>query len=201
MAGSARARGSGLTVDVGALYFVTGGARSGKSAFAEALAVASSRQVVYLATMEPLDHELERRVARHREGRPAGWRTIEAPLDLFAALNNAGSEACVLLDCLSLWVTNRLMPLGDPPASDALDALERAIETDLAALIEAQHARSGELIVATNEVGSGVVPPSALGRAYRDLLGRANQQVNLAASRAWILVSGRALELPPAIET
>lgn len=189
-----------VDLEVGALYFVTGGARSGKSTFAERLASASARPVVYLATMEPLDEELTQRVARHREGRPADWRTIEAPLDLRAALEQAGPEACVLLDCLSLWVTNRLMPLGDPPARADLEALERALEAELAALIEVQRGRAGELIVVTNEVGSGVVPPSALGRVYRDLLGRANQQVSAAASRAWLLVSGRALELPPLLE-
>jgi adenosyl cobinamide kinase/adenosyl cobinamide phosphate guanylyltransferase len=188
---------------VGALYFVTGGARSGKSAFAQALcerlaaAEAASATLVYLATMEPLDAELERRVAKHREARSAAWRTIEAPLGLSAALADAGLDAWVLLDCLSLWVTNRLMPLGDPPAAAALDALERDIEAELDDLIEAQRARAGALVVVSNEVGSGVVPPSALGRAYRDLLGRANQQVSAAASRAWLLASGRALELPP----
>jgi adenosylcobinamide kinase/adenosylcobinamide-phosphate guanylyltransferase len=182
---------------VGAVYFVTGGARSGKSAFAQRLAVAAGRPVVFLATMEPLDAELEQRIARHREERPADWRTIEAPLDLRTALVEAGPEACVLLDCLSLWVTNRLMPLGDPPAAGALLDLERAIEADLTALLDLQRGRTGELIAVTNEVGSGVVPPSALGRAYRDLLGRANQQVSAAATRAWLLASGRALELPP----
>jgi adenosylcobinamide kinase / adenosylcobinamide-phosphate guanylyltransferase len=186
---------------VGVLYFVTGGARSGKSTFAERLATASARPVVYLATMEPLDEELTQRVARHRDTRPAAWRTIEAPVDLCAALEQAGPEACVLLDCLSLWVTNGLMPLGDPPAPANIEALERVLDSELAALIETQGGRAGELIVVTNEVGSGVVPPSALGRAYRDLLGRANQQVSAAASRAWLLAAGRALELPPPFET
>jgi adenosylcobinamide kinase/adenosylcobinamide-phosphate guanylyltransferase len=185
---------------VGALYFVTGGARSGKSAFAQSLAETSARPVVFLATMEPLDAELEARVARHRETRPATWRTIEAPLDLCAALAGADPKACVLLDCLSLWVTNRLMPLGDPPRAADLMSLELTFNAELGALLDLQRARAGELIVVTNEVGSGVVPPSALGRAYRDLLGRANQQVSAAASRAWLLASGRALELPPPFE-
>ena len=189
---------------MGALYLVTGGARSGKSAFAQQLAERAAAEdgapalpVIYLATMEPLDDELERRVARHREARPATWRTIEAPLDLRGAIAAAPHEACLLLDCISLWVSNRLMPLGDPPSTADLDVLEQEIEQELEALVALQRARAGALVVVSNEVGGGVVPPSALGRAYRDLLGRANQQVSAAASRAWLLAAGRALELPP----
>ncbi len=147
--------------------------------------------------MEPLDDELAERVARHRSVRSPGWRTIEEPLDLERALAACPPDATVLLDCLSLWVTNRLMPLGDPPALDALSVLESQIDTHIDALLRGQKARAGELIVVTNEVGGGVVPPSALGRAYRDLLGRANQRVSAGATRAWLLIAGRALELPP----
>ncbi|MFN8638366.1 MAG: bifunctional adenosylcobinamide kinase/adenosylcobinamide-phosphate guanylyltransferase [Dehalococcoidia bacterium] len=184
---------------MGAVLFVTGGARSGKSAFAQRLAEASARPVVFVATMEPLDAELAERVARHRSARPASWRTIEEPFDLGRALVACERDACVLLDCLSLWVTNRMMPLGDPPALDALAALESELDSDIDALLETQSAREGELIVVTNEVGGGVVPPSALGRAYRDLLGRTNQRFSAGASRAWLLVAGRALELPPPV--
>jgi adenosylcobinamide kinase/adenosylcobinamide-phosphate guanylyltransferase len=89
------------------------------------------------------------------------------------------------------------MPLGDPPSTAALEVLEDEIEQELGTVVALQRARAGALVVVSNEVGSGVVPPSALGRAYRDLLGRANQQMSAAASRAWLLASGRALELPP----
>ena len=180
------------------LWFVTGGARSGKSSYAERLASATGRGVVYIATMEPLDEELVRRVAAHRAARTAGWETVEAPLDPAGALEAADPERCVLLDCLSLWVANRMGPLGDAPAPDDLAHLERTLQADAARLIDAARAREGETIVVTNEVGSGLVPPYPLGRAYRDVLGRVNQQVSAAADRAWLLVSGRALELPPA---
>lgn len=186
---------------MGRLYFVTGGARSGKSRFAQALAEAETGEVVYLATMEPLDDELVRRVARHRAERPSSWHTVEAPRDLERAITGAPGDATILLDCLSLWVTNRLLPLGDDPTPDATEHLERALEGELDACIDVQRERGGTLIIVTNEVGSGIVPPSALGRVYRDLLGRANQRVSLRADRAWLLVAGRALELPaPALD-
>lgn len=183
---------------MGDLYFVTGGARSGKSSFAQHLALATGRPVAYVATMEPLDEELEARVARHRGSRPATWTTVEAPDDLVSALRETPPDTCVLLDCVSLWVTNRLMPLGDPPPLPDVDHLETNLEAHVTALLEIQAARRGELIVVTNEVGSGVVPPTPLGRAYRDVLGRVNQQFSQRATRAWLLASGRALELPPA---
>ena len=180
-----------------ALWFVTGGARSGKSRHAERLAASTGHPVVYIATMEPLDDELARRVAAHRAARPAEWRTVEAPLDPPSAIEAADAGACVLLDCLSLWVANRMAPLGDSPAPDAVERLERELDADASRLIAAARAREAETIVVTNEVGSGLVPPYPLGRTYRDALGRVNQHVSAAADRAWLLVSGRALELPP----
>ena len=153
------------------LWFVTGGARSGKSGYAERLASATGRGVVYIATMEPLDEELVRRVAAHRSARPASWDTVEAPLDPAGALEAADPGQCVLLDCLSLWVANRMGPLGDAPASGDLAHLERTLQVEVARVIDAARAREGETIVVTNEVGSGLVPPYPLGRAYRDVLG------------------------------
>ena len=182
---------------MGEISFVTGGARSGKSRFAEALAARSDRLVVYIATMEPLDDELLARVARHRAERPAHWTTIEAPSDPTSALQSAPDDACVLLDCLSLWVSNRLLTLGEAPALRDLETLEAGLAREVDGLIATAHARSGPSILVSNEVGSSVVPESHLGRAYRDLLGRTNQQVAAAASSAWLLVAGRALLLPP----
>lgn len=185
---------------MGEVLFVTGGARSGKSTFAEQLALeAAARgvEVCYLATMEPGDDELRDRIARHQARRPEAWRTVEEPVELAAAVRAADADACVLVDCLSLWVTNRLMQVGsDDPSLDAIDALEAALDGEVDALLAASTTRPGTTIIVTNEVGSGLVPPYPLGRAYRDLLGRVNQRVSRAAGRAWLLVSGRALPLP-----
>lgn len=183
---------------MGDLWFVTGGARSGKSRYAERLARESGRPVVYVATMEPNDDELRRRVERHRASRPADWTTVEAPLDPAAAVRAADRDACVLLDCLSLWVANRLMGLGETPDGDAVDALEAALCADADALVEWAASRTGPTVVVTNEVGAGVVPEYPLGRVYRDLLGVVNQRVASRATRAWLMVAGRPLELPPA---
>lgn len=186
---------------MGDILFVTGGARSGKSTFAEHLARRSDAPVVYLATMEPGDDELRDRIQRHRSRRPAAWTTVEEPLTISEALGETPSEACVLIDCISLWVTNRLMTLGtDEPDLDAIAGLERALDAEVDALIDAARARTGTTIAVTNEVGGGIVPPYPLGRVYRDVLGRVNQRISCAADRAWLLVSGRALELPPPIE-
>lgn len=183
---------------MGDLWFVTGGARSGKSTFAESLALGTGVEVVYVATMEPGDEELRDRVQRHQERRPAGWTTVEEPLRLAPALTAVPATACVLIDCVSLWVTNRLLELDDEePSLAAVAALEDALDAEVGALIEAARAREGITIAVTNEVGGGLVPPYALGRVYRDVLGRVNQRLSRTADRAWLLVSGRALELPP----
>lgn len=198
---------------MGALLFVTGGARSGKSRFAVRLAEAEARRgrpVVFVATMEVLDDELRERVARHRAARPPGWSTVEAPLSPASALGGAPEEACVLLDCLSLWLSNLLLAAPEAAAAseerappEALDPqlrarLESSIGADVEILLRAITQRRGTTIVVSNEVGGGVVPPSPLGRLFRDVMGSANQQVAAAADRAWLLVAGRALELPPA---
>jgi adenosylcobinamide kinase/adenosylcobinamide-phosphate guanylyltransferase len=178
------------------LLFVTGGARSGKSRFAERLAAASGRAVVYLATMEPLDEEVRARIARHQTERPADWATVEAPLDIVTAVRDAPSESCVLLDCLSLWVSNQLLAPPGAVKAEALAELEAVLEGAIEDVARLTRTRQGDVILVTNEVGGGLVPDHALGRAYRDLLGRANQRASRLADRAWLLVSGRALPLP-----
>lgn len=186
---------------MGDILFVTGGARSGKSTFAEHLARHSGAAVVYLATMEPGDDELRDRIQRHQARRPASWTTVEEPLAIGEALSATPSGSCVLIDCISLWVTNRLMSLGtDEPDLDAIAALEAALDAEVDALLAAARAREGTTIAVTNEVGAGIVPPYPLGRVYRDVLGRVNQRTSRASDRAWLLVAGRALELPPSIE-
>src|SRR5690606_13223874 len=131
-----RAAGLGAGPDpelaVGAIWFVSGGARSGKSTFGERLAAETALPARYVATMLPSDEELLDRIARHRAQRPQAWETVEAPRDLLGAVQAAPSEACVLIDCLSLWVTNRLLDLDtEEPAVDAVDALEGALDAEV----------------------------------------------------------------------
>ncbi len=166
-----------------ALMFVTGGARSGKSAFAEALASGAGAAVTYVATGEALDPEMTRRIAHHRQRRPAEWSTVEEPLHLAGALT--AIEGTALVDCVSLWVSNQLM-------------VRRTDEEVLAAtdaFVAAATLHRGRVIVVTNEVGSGIVPDNELARRYRDVLGWVNQRIAHAASDAWLLASGLPLRL------
>ncbi len=151
---------------VGELTLITGGARSGKSGFAESLALAPGGPVTYIATLDPGDEEMRDRVARHRARRPASWRTIEAGADLLTAVAGADANDTLLLDCIAVWLSNRLLSLDDEaPTPAAVAQLEDALAAAVAAFLDAIEARSGPAIVVTNEVGDGVVPPYALGRA------------------------------------
>lgn len=185
---------------MGDLTLITGGARSGKSAFAESLATRLDLPVTYIATLTPLDDEMRDRVARHRARRPDTWRTIEVDdaNDLVAVVGAADDGDALLLDCIAVWTSNRLLALGDDePAPDVLAQLDGTVTLEIAAFLAAIRARSGPAIVVTNEVGDGLVPPYALGRAYRDLLGRVNQQLSREAQQAYLVVAGRPLPLPP----
>ena len=183
---------------MGEISFITGGARSGKSRFAERLARETGRPLVYLVTMIAGDEELAARIAAHRRDRPEDARTIEEPRDPAGVLAAEDGASCVLLDCLSLWVSNRLLELGETPDLEAVADLGRELDGEAERLIALARAREGETIVVTNEVGGGLVPEYPLGRHYRDLLGRVNQRAAAAADRAWLMVAGRPLPLPPA---
>ena len=167
------------------LTFLLGGARSGKSGLAARLAAAGDREVVVIATGEARDEEMAERIRRHRSERPPEWGTVEEPLDLEGALASVPEEACALVDCLTLWVSNLMeQGLSDPEIED------RARNT--AALAAS---RGTTTVVVTNEVGSGVIPVSALGRRFADLLGRVNAIWAEAADRALLVVAGRVLLL------
>ncbi|MBM4409953.1 MAG: bifunctional adenosylcobinamide kinase/adenosylcobinamide-phosphate guanylyltransferase [Chloroflexi bacterium] len=183
---------------MGQLWFVTGGARSGKSTFAERRAISLGRPITYIATLEPLDEEMRARIARHQAQRPATWRTVETPRTPDEAVRATPDGDTILLDCLSLWVSNRLLDLGtDAPSAAEVASLEAALDAETHALLDLLAQREGNAILVSNEVGSGLVPEYPLGRTYRDLLGRVNQHVAKTAARAWLCVAGRALELPP----
>jgi adenosyl cobinamide kinase/adenosyl cobinamide phosphate guanylyltransferase len=157
------------------LVFLLGGARSGKSRLAVRLAGESGLPVVFVATGEARDDEMTERIARHRAERPASWTTVEEPLELHAAVDSAPADACVVVDCLSLWVAN---------------VLEARREPDLRV-----PARAAPTVAVSNEVGLGIVPATPLGREYRDVLGRVNAAWAAAADEAYFVVAGKALRL------
>lgn len=182
----------------GQLILVLGGARSGKSSFAERLAARSERSVAYIATASAGDEEMGERIRHHRAARPASWLTIEEPLDLAQSIRQAAASADVLLlDCLALWLSNWLLRDGEP-VNEQFDAdTERDALAAIAALL-AEFARldsSKTLIVVSNEVGMGIVPAYALGRFYRDLLGRVNQRVAATADRVYLMVAGLGIDI------
>lgn len=165
--------------------FLIGGARSGKSSLAVKLAHRSQVEVTVVVTGTPSDPEMADRIRRHRAKRPVAWRVIEAPVDLTVALTAAEEGSFLVLDCLTLWVSNLMADGKDEPE------IVRAAEEVSAALAR----RSGDGVVVTNEVGSGIVPMTALARAYRDALGRVNSVFAETAARSLLVVAGRTLEL------
>jgi adenosylcobinamide kinase/adenosylcobinamide-phosphate guanylyltransferase len=174
------------------LTFVLGGARSGKSGYAERLATAATGPVTYIATAQRGgDAEFTARIARHRERRPAHWQLIEADHDLAGALAQADVPgACVLIDCLTLWLAALLCPIErDAPRDDCSCLMDRFM-----AALEAPRAR---LIVVSNEIGWGVVPLGAATRLYVDELGRLNQRVATAATQVTLMVAGLPVAVKP----
>jgi len=167
------------------LVVLLGGARSGKSALALQLARDAGAPVTFLATGEAGDEEMASRIRRHRAERPAEWTTVVEPLELQRAIERVPANETLVVDCLSLWVAN---------------ALERdgAVDDEGRAAAGAAASRTGLTVAVSNEVGLGVVPPTPLGRRYRDVLGRVNAAWVAAADRAFLVVAGRALRLDPA---
>jgi adenosylcobinamide kinase/adenosylcobinamide-phosphate guanylyltransferase len=196
-----------MAEDRSTLTLILGGARSGKSSYAEVLAPQLGSRVLYIATAEALDEEMQARAAAHQARRPADWRTLEAPLNVGAALgaSSAANKAdVILLDCLTLLVSNvilsggpdahRAEPRAEAPEPD-VDTAWLWVEAELAALMDAHRILAAHLIVVSNEVGLGVVPPYSLGRTYRDCLGRANQALAGVADRVILMVAGLPVDL------
>jgi adenosylcobinamide kinase/adenosylcobinamide-phosphate guanylyltransferase len=168
------------------LTLVLGGARSGKSRYAQSLAAAAGGPVLFVATAAPVtpddDREMAARIARHRADRPRHWKTLEAPLDVVPAVRAA--EAVVLVDCVTLWISNLLYQHRGLER----ELREKKILDDVRALAEALRER--ETIVVSNEVGEGIVPETPLAREFRDLQGQANQILAREASRVVLLIAG-----------
>ena len=172
-----------------ALVVVLGGTRSGKSRFGRdrAAALAVGRPVTYVATAVPGDPELDDRIARHRRDRPGGWPTVEAGLDLAGAIRGVAPGTTILIDGLTLWAS---LALGDDPTR-----LDTVLDGDVADVLSAIVDHDGPVVVVSDEVGLGLVPPDPVGRAFRDLLGIAHQRLVAASDEAWFMVAGRAIRL------
>jgi len=176
---------------------IIGGARSGKSALAERLARESGKEIVYLATAQAGDGEMGARIAHHRTRRPAHWRTVEETLGLAAVLRRESTpQRLVLVDCLTLWLTN-LMLCGEAPLPESGELLLPArFDDERAALLDLLDAGlPGELILVSNEVGMGIVPMGALSRRFADEAGRLNQDVAARAGRVVLVAAGLPLVL------
>ncbi|MEP7359855.1 MAG: bifunctional adenosylcobinamide kinase/adenosylcobinamide-phosphate guanylyltransferase, partial [Anaerolineales bacterium] len=147
------------------LTLILGGARSGKSAYAERLAARWGGRILYVATAEAGDDEMAQRIAAHRAGRPAGWTTLEAPRDTGAAIQRLGGQAdVVVLDCLTLLANNVIVPLPEPVSAGAAEV---ALKREVGGLLAAYESSEAAWLIISNEVGLGLVPPYPLGRVYR----------------------------------
>jgi len=161
--------------------FVIGGCRSGKSRHALELAQQVAGERYFIATCVPADEEMTERVSSHQRERGAGWRTVEAPYDISGAIRSVQRDAAVILvDCLTLWVSNLLLAAADSP--DVSSACRELVETISVA--------SCPVILVSNEVGAGIVPENKLARRFRDMTGHVNQQVASAADRVVWMVAG-----------
>jgi len=165
---------------------VLGGARSGKSGYAERRILAEPGGRVYIATAQALDDEMRARIARHRDDRGAGWQTIEAPIDLADAIGGTAPGTAILIDCLTLWVSNLMLADLDTD----FDA-EREAER----LADAVRAHAGPVVLVSNEVGLGIVPDNALARRFRDVAGRLNQSVAAQCDEVVFVAAGLPLTL------
>lgn len=161
---------------------ITGGARSGKSTLAERMVEGFGLPATYIATAQAFDAEMEARIAEHKARRGAGWTTVAEPFDLPGALQAADPDRPVLIDCLTLWLTNLMLTERDWQAP--AEALAGSLARDRA-----------PVVIVTNEVGAGIVPENALARAFRDDAGRLNQTIAQACDELWLAVAGHPLKI------
>ncbi len=167
----------------GRVIFFIGGARSGKSRLAQNRAESMAGELIYIATAQPADAEMAERIARHRDDRDARWQTVEAPIDLpQALLKNCTAGCVVLIDCLTLWLSNLMMQDRD------ISAAQRELLAALGAV-------DSNVLLVTNEVGMGIVPDNALARRFRDDAGRLHQEIAASADEVWFVAAGIGLPL------
>lgn len=170
-------------------HLILGGARSGKSLYAEKLAEQSDKTVIYIATAQVYDSEFGERVAHHRKQRPAHWPTVEKPFGLAATLReHAAADRCLMVDCLTLWLAQCICPDCAPP--EGVDW-----QQEKQALLETLPTLPGEVLLVSNEVGMGIVPLGEINRQFQDEQGRLNQAIAAIAPRVTFVAAGLPLTL------
>ncbi|NSW90102.1 MAG: bifunctional adenosylcobinamide kinase/adenosylcobinamide-phosphate guanylyltransferase [Firmicutes bacterium] len=184
---------------MGKLVFVTGGARSGKSRFAEKLAAEQGKKVLYIATSIPFDDEMKIRIEIHRARRPEEWETVEAYRDLDKVIeNNLAGKSAVLLDCITVMITNLMVESNsnwDKMKTDELYNIEAVINCEIDKFIYTAKKKEPLFVAVSNEVGMGLVPEYVMSRVFRDIAGRINQKLADAADEVFFCVSGIPLKI------
>ncbi len=166
---------------MGKITFILGGARSGKSSYAIKLAKKNSQKVAFIATCQPLDEEMQRRIKLHKKIRPSGWQTFEEPRDISALLEEIGSKfEIIIIDCLTLWISGFILK----------GVNENAIAEQVNKLLGSLERIKASSVIVSNEVGLGIVPDNKLARNFRDIAGRANQLVAEKSDEVLLLVAG-----------
>lgn len=178
---------------MGKIILITGGARSGKSCFAEKYAARYGKNIAYIATAQVYDDEMRRRVDLHQKRRPVSWATYEAPYDAESVVMQAAHTAdLILFDCLTLYLSNMLCAASMPTAPDARYTY---VKTRICRLIDSAKQSDATVVFVTNEVGMGIVPLNAMAREYRDLAGLTNQFMAEAAKEVYLVISGLAVDV------
>src|SRR5512141_1985477 len=173
---------------MGKLTLILGGARSGKSSYAQHLAEETGKSVTFVATAQALDEEMSARIQKHRLERPAGWQTIEIPLGIAPRISQIKSEV-VVLDCVTLLVNNLMMQFIKDDLVEEMP-FTQAVQKEIDELIGNIREQNQDWLMISNEVGLGLVPPYQMGRVYRDVLGWANQRLARAADKVIFMVAG-----------
>jgi adenosylcobinamide kinase/adenosylcobinamide-phosphate guanylyltransferase len=181
------------------VMLVLGGARSGKSYFAQEYARRSGVKVLFVATATAGDEDMRRRIEKHKQDRPADWRTLEAATDVGRQIEaNAGDAKLIVIDCITLLVNNIFCRYDEKSFDTIEDAvLERAVTAEIEKLQQCLKKMNASFLIVSNEVGLGLVPGNRMGRLYRDILGRANQMLAQSADEVYLMVTGIPLKIKP----
>ena len=179
------------------IILCSGGARSGKSEFAERLALATAGQKAYVATGQAFDEEMIDRIKKHQERRGEIWNNFEVPLHLAKEWQNISQTAdVILIDCLTMFTTNHMMAHGSIQGQQDANQLEATVLTELETLLASINSCEGKTVIfVTNEIGLGIVPDNKLARYFRDIAGRVNRTVAMAADKLFLTISGVTIEL------